>query len=301
MKKPVFPVLLLVSLALIPEAGAQVQPLKGISLNGSTGLYSIPSGRVGWERASDLGVDFGYHAIINNDGAAHIPTLTASLFKWVEVSTAFDIQPDIDYYYSNDKHVSERAAAKNDDLLFGIKVQLPTNVKNSGNPALAVGTNIHLVNLADDDSDAHAPKDFVYTAFQFYAAASYAGTFFTMPAETTVVVGKTVYAGHDNNSDIDFGMGFDLVLLPDVFQRYLHWIIDFANFDYSDNSWPNHLAQGSGPPWYRGILNTGFRVDLANIPALNKFKFIVDIIFNDLFDDENRSFSVGAVFGMPIL
>jgi hypothetical protein len=174
-------------------------------------------------------------------------------------------------------------------------------MKNPGNPAVAVGTNIQLINFSDKDSDAYNPSDFVYTAFQFYIATSYAGTFFTMPAETTVVVGKTFYAGIDNNSDIDFGMGFDLILLPNVFQRYIHWIIDFANFDYSDNSWPNELRQGSGSPWYRGILNTGLRVDLSNIPALRRFKFVVDIVFNDLFDNKNRSFTIGTVFGIPIL
>jgi hypothetical protein len=301
MNKSFFLVLLFTaSLVLMPKAGAEVQSLKGTSFNGATGLYSIPSGRVGWERTSDLGIDLGYHAIIN-DGVAHIPTVTVSLFKWVEISSAFDIQPDKGYRYWGKNKVPRRDTAKNDDLLFGVKVQLPTNLKNSKNPAVAVGTNIQLINFADDDDDAYGPADFVYSAFQFYAAATYAGTFFTMPAETTVVVGKTIYAGHDNNSDIDFGMGFDLILLPDVFQRYIHWIIDFANFDYSDNSWPNSLAQGSGPPWYRGILNTGLRIDLSSIPALNKFKFFVDVIFNDLFDDENRSFSTGVVFGMPIL
>ncbi|MDR1318062.1 MAG: hypothetical protein LBJ90_00425 [Treponema sp.] len=301
MKKTVFCVLLLaVFLVSMPKAEAQTQSLKGISLNGSTGLYSIPSGRIGWERSSDLGLDFGYHAIINGDGTAHVPTATISLFKWVEISTAFDIQPDDDYRYW-DENVSKKRTAKNDDLLFGFKVQLPTNTKNPSNPAVALGTNIQLINFTDNDNHAYAPENFVYTVFQFYAAATYAGTFFTMPAETTVVVGKTLYADAENNSDIDFGMGFDLILLPDVFQSFVHWIIDFANFDYSDNSWPNKLARGSGPPWYRGILNTGIRLDLANIPALSKFKFVVDVVFNDLFDDDNRSFTVGAVFGIPIL
>jgi hypothetical protein len=300
MKKSAFFALLpAVFLIVMPKAAAQSQSLKSTSLNGVTGLYSIPSGRIGWERSRDLGLDLGYHAIINDDGAAHIPTVTLSLFKWIEVSAAFDIQPDRNYWYL-DNLILKRGTAKNDDLLFGVKVQLPTNVTNSNNPALAVGTNIHLVNFADDDKNA-SPADFVYTAFQFYAAASYAGSFFTMPAETTVVVGKTIYAGYDNNSDVDFGMGFDLILLPDVFQRYIHWIIDFANFDYSDNSWPNSLYHGTGSPWYRGILSTGIRVDLANIPALSKFKFAVDIIFNDLFDNHSRSFTIGAMFGIPIL
>jgi hypothetical protein len=293
--------LLAAALVFIPAAAAQTSSLKGQSFNGSTGLYSIPSGRIGWERSSDLGLDFGYRAIINENGTAHIPSVTVSLFKWVEFSTAFDIQPDFNVWKNIIPPRWENQ--KNDDLLFGIKVQLPTNVKNSKNPAIALGTNIQVINLADDDSRTN--REYCYTAFQFYAAATYAGTFFTMPAETTVVMGKTIYAGIDNNSDIDFGMGFDLILFPDVFKNFVHWIIDFANFDYSDNSWPNNLNHGNGSAWYRGILNTGLRIDLAAIPALSKFKFAVDLAFNDLFDGQEhgrgRSFTVGAVFGVPIL
>jgi hypothetical protein len=287
---------------LIPALDAQEQRLRGISLNGSTGLYSIPTGRIGWERDSDLGLDFAYHAIINDDGTAHIPSVTLSFFKWVEFSAAFDIQPDIlkDVLYWNGLQVY-RETPKNDDLLFGIKLQLPTNIKNSANPALALGTNIQVINVSDEDENTLPKLDFTYTAFQIYAAATYAGTFFTMPAETTVVIGKTLYSGIDNNSDIDFGMGFDLILLPNVFQRYVHWIIDFANFDYSDNSWPNALLYRTGSPWYRGILNTGLRFDLGAIPALSKFKFLIDVVFNDLFDNENRSFTIGGAFGISIL
>jgi hypothetical protein len=274
-------VFLFLVIGLMPAVWAQSSNLNGVSLNGSTGLFSIPSGRIGWGRDADLGLDFGYHAIIN-DKAAHIPTVTASLMKWVELSLAFDIQPDY-----LDK--------KNDDLLFGFKLQLPTNAKNASNPAVALGTSLQAINVGDDDVD--------YTAIQVYAAATYAGTFFSMPAETTVVMGKTFYSGRTqgNNSDIDFGMGFDLILLPKVFQNFVHWIIDFSNFDYSSNSWPNALAGFGGASWYRGIFSTGFRINLASIPALSKYKFIIDVIFNDLFDHDERSFTVGAAFGIPIM
>lgn len=304
MKKKLFVFLLVCfMLAGIPSIYSQTPSFKGQSLNGSTGLYSIPSGRTGWERSSDLGLDFGYRVIINEDGTAHIPSAAVSLFKWVEFSIAVDIQKDFNVWdYSDGKSY----VMKNDDMLFGFKVQLPTTVKNPKNPAIALGTNIQLINVADND--VHTARLFNYSAFQIYAAVTYAGTFFTMPAETTVVMGKTIYAGGpDNNSNIDFGMGFDLILFPDVFNSFVHWIIDFANFDYSDNSWPNHLDFGTGPAWYRGILNTGIRLDLSQIPPLKKFKFSIDMVFNDLFDDSKnsggggRSFTAGAVFGIPIL
>jgi hypothetical protein len=84
----------------VSALSAQTSSLKGMSLNGATGLYSIPSGRIGWERTSDLGLDLGYHAIIDNK-ATHIPKVALSLFKWVELSAAFDIQPDGYNYYSH--------------------------------------------------------------------------------------------------------------------------------------------------------------------------------------------------------
>jgi hypothetical protein len=289
-------IILLFTAALVPPLFAQ--SLKGTCLNGSTGLYSIPSGRIGWERSSDFGLDFGYHALINENGTAHIPTLTLSLFKWVEISTAFDIQPDVDVWKNGNPPKKE--TEKNDDLLFGIKLQLPTDAKDSDYPAVAVGSSIQLINIFDDDSK--TSLTYRYTAFQFYLATTYAGTFFKMPAETTVVIGKTAYRdGPKNNSNIDFGMGFDLVLFPDAFGTFVHWIIDFANFDYSDNAWPNNLIHGAGPSWQRGILNTGLRIDLASIPPLKKYKLSVDLIFIDLFDDGSRSFSIGAVFGIPLL
>jgi hypothetical protein len=113
-----------------------------------------------------------------------------------------------------------------------------------------------------------------------------------MPAETTVVLGKT-FIEHRRSSDIDFGMGFDLILFPKIFQRYVHWITDFANFSYSVEAFGANAAS-------RGVLNTGVRIDLASIPALSKFKFVVDAKITDALDDE-RAFSVGTVFGIPIL
>jgi hypothetical protein len=258
MKKLRWVLVFCIVLGIVPALTAQ--SLKGMSLNGNTGLYSIPSGRIGWERTSDLGLDFGYHTVIDED-TVHIPAFALSLFKWVELSGAFDIQPGDDM----------------SDFLTGFKVQFPVT-----DTAIAVGGNLQIHNLGHDDEDD--------TAFQIYLAVTYAGTFFDMPAETTVVLGKT-FVEDSNSSDIDFGMGFDLVLLPNVLQRYVHWVTDFANFSYSTEA---------GGANRRGVLNTGVRIDLSVIPALNKFKFAVDVLLTDAFDSE-RSFSLGAVFGIPIL
>ena len=90
--------------------------LKGMSLNGSTGLYSIPSARISWERTTDLGLDLGYQTIVADGDwyATHIAKIGVSLFKWVEVSVAFDLQPDGWKGYKDEV-----------DFIGGLKIQLP--------------------------------------------------------------------------------------------------------------------------------------------------------------------------------
>jgi hypothetical protein len=250
--------------ALSPGLDAQTKSLKGMNLNGATGLYSIPTGRIGWERSADIGIDFGYHTIFD-DKINHIPALGISLFKWVELSLAFDVQPDI-------------GDNNEDDLLLGFKVQLPTT-----STAVAVGGNFQAINMGDDTDE---------TALQLYVAVTYPATFFGMPSETSLVVGKTFIADH-SDSNIDFGMGFDLILLPDIFQNYIHWITDFANFQYSLDSWKSNA-------YSRGVINTGIRVDIAAAPALSKYKFVVDVMITDCFDDDERALSLGLSAGIPL-
>jgi len=278
-KSLVFTGIILCAMIFTPCLSAQTG-VSGQSMNGSTGLFSIPSGRIGWDNAGNLGLDFGYRAVINNDsGVSHIPALTVSIFKFVELSAAFDFQPE--YNYVNNK--------ENGDMLMGIKFKLPFAI----NTSIAIGGNIQLINIGNDKRS--------YNAYQPYLAITYPGNFFSMTAETTIVFGKTFYSGGPgNDSNIDFGMGFDLILFPDVFGNAVHWIIDFANFSYSDNSWP-HNSYPHTNAWWRGVLNTGFRIDLSTIPALSKFKILIDLVFNDLFDDGARSFTAGAVFGFSAL
>jgi hypothetical protein len=269
-----FLVLVMAGLA-VSGLSAQTSSLKGMSLNGATGLYSIPTGRIGWEKSSDLGLDLGYHMIID-DKVTHIPKISLSLFKWVELSGAFDVQPNNVYY----------SGSNSTDFIGGLKVQLPVTAT-----AIALGGNIQALNLGSDDP-------IRYNAGQIYVAVTYSGKFFDMSAETTVVLGKT-FTENNSNSNIDFGMGFDLLFLPKVFQNYFHWVTDFANFSYS-------VEPIGADASFRGVLNTGVRIDLASIPALSKFKFVVDVMATDILDDgssymRGRSFSLGVVFGIPIL
>ena len=235
------------------------QSLKGMSLNGATGLMSIPSGRIGWERTAEFAFDLGYHAMID-DETAHIPKASVSLFRLVELSFAFDAQPGDD----------------NEDIILGGKIQLPTD-----RTAVAVGANFQMLQQGGQDDNYQ----------QIYLAATYPGDFFNMPAETTLVVGKT-FGENAPDEAIDFGMGFDLLLFPDIFQSYVHWINDFANFSYSAQAYGANAA-------IRGVFNTGIRIDLAANPSLSKYKFVIDAILADALDD-NRSFGLGLAFGAPI-
>jgi hypothetical protein len=258
-------IIMLLSIMAVFVSAAAAQSLKGMGFNGATGLYNVPSGRIGWERSADLGMDLGYHGIVKN-GMGNIPKINLSVLKWVELSAALDIQKR-DY-----------AIDSTMDGLLGLKVQLPITAT-----AIALGGNIQFLDSRRTASN---------LAGQVYAALTYPGTFFTMPAETTMMIGTTFREGV-NNPPIDFGMGFDLIFMPDVFQNFVHWIVDFSNFSYS--VLPYSISANE-----RGCLNTGLRIDLSMIPAFSRYKFVVDIIAADILD-RNRSFAFGVVFGIPLL
>lgn len=258
MKKTVF---LLMFLFILSGALVSAQSLKGMSLNGATGLISIPSGRIGWERSSDFGFDLGYHAIIDENVTTHIPKASISLFRTLELSFAYDSQDQ----------------SENSDMIIGGKVQLPVKRASS----IAIGGNIQMLKSNDNDTDAQ----------QIYLAATYPGDFFNMPAETTVVIGKS-FGDAAPDDAIDFGMGFDLLLFPKTFQGYVHWINDFSNFSYSQQAIGANAAS-------RGVFNSGIRIDLGASDAFSGYKFVMDAIITDALDG-NRAFALGLAFGAPI-
>lgn len=261
--------------AAVSAASLPAQSRTGMSLSGATGLYAIPSGRIGWERGgpSAFGLDLGYHTIIDEGITTHIPKIALSLFNTVELSAAVDIQPD-------EHHTAAMFGPRNgNDFIAGMKIQLPLS-----RTALAIGGKYQYINM-----DRGNRRN---TAWQVYVAATYAGRFFEMPAETTVVIGRSFLEG-TSNSNIDFGMGFDLQLFPEVFNGLIHWITDFANFSYSADAFRANA-------WHRGVLNTGIRLNLSVIPAFNRLRFAADIMLVDAFD-HNRAFSAGLTFGVPIL
>ena len=267
--------LLLFVIVLVFPLAAQKEPLNAMSLNGATGIYVVPTARVGFTDAQ-MGFNFGYHTNIfkpfnGETEPNHLLQANLSLLRMIELSGTFDIQPKM---YNDDKP---------NDLIFGGKFQLPF-----GSVPIAFGGNFQHRNLGKD----HVP----HWAVQIYGAITYQSELFSWPAETTLVIGHT-FVEEGNHSDIDYGMGFDLIVLPKYLGNFLHFLIDYANFSYSADPWGADAGR-------RGVFNTGLRLDLAQIPGLQKFTFAIDAFVADAFDSRDRgfgrSFGLGATFGMRL-
>lgn len=255
---------LVVSLFLATGAYGQ-STIKGMSLNGTTGLIATPTAQIGWEHSTDLGLNLGYHWVKpDGDTASNIPKVSLSLFRKAELAIAYD---------------SMGPSSGNKGAFLGSgKFQF----FNKGPSATAIGANIQMIEKGSKD----------FQAFQIYLAATYGGQFFGMPATTTVVFGKTFGdKGLDIRSgNIDFSMGFELTLFPKVLQGHVQWINDFSNYSYS-------AAPTGAITDYRGAYNTGVRIDPLKHP---RYTFVIDAILADLFDGKERAFSLGAVFGLAL-
>jgi hypothetical protein len=267
-KKPrLFLVLFLGTVCLVPALKAQ--SLKAMTANGATGLFTLPSGRIGWEEAADIGLDAGlnYNFVDKNP----IAQMGLSLFKWAELTVGADFQP-----YVHVPRDNEAYRFNNTDTILGMKIHFP--IKRN---ALALGGNAQFL-LHDSFS----------AAGQIYIASTYQGSFFNWPIETSFALGYTFR--EDPDSNINFGIGFDVELFPDFLRRLVHWIVDYSNFSYSAQA----LEAGS---FYRGDLSTGIRLDFSAIPLLDDFKVSLDIAAVDIMDKDNRSGRVAFLFGAPLL
>ena len=268
MRKLFFLLFALSTLILTFSLEAQENTLDSMSLNGVTGIYVVPTARIGFPD-DNFGFNGGYHTNIFKPKGGdlkpnHLIQTNFSLFKMVELAGTFDLKPDPLHH----------------DLLFGVKFQFPfTPIP------VAVGSNFQYTGMGDAN----------IWALQFYGAVTYKADLFGWPADTTLVMGYT-FIKDESHSNIDFGVGFDMIIFPEQLRNFLHALIDYANFSYSVSPW-------GADAWARGVFNTGLRVDLSQIPALNKFTFAVDIFLADAFDSSNsfgsgRSFGTGVTFGM---
>jgi hypothetical protein len=268
--KRLFTILALASCCVLPLA-AQTKTLNSMSLNGVTGLYVVPTARAGWG-TTDMGFNAGYHMNFVNKELEDIFQANISLFKWVEIAASY-----VGQYNDHD-----------DDLLLGLKIALP--VKGT---AIAFGGNFHYGDMGRNFGS--------HFATQVYGVVSYTATFFGMPADTSLVIGKSFFEDAKTDSSIDFGMGFDLIVLPKQLRGFVHWIVDFSNYGYNQGGVVN-IFGGALPNQAntRGMVNTGLRFDLSRIPALGKFNFVIDAYITDAFDDATRYFGIGAVFGAAL-
>jgi hypothetical protein len=210
---------------------------------------------------ADLAIDAGYH-FIASAMLNHIPKITISFLKQAELGFAYDYQ-----------------SQQGNDYLFHVK----WNFYNAGNAALALGSNVQVITRNRNSR----PEPFG----QVYIAFTYLGSLFSMPVQTSVAFGKTLGKGQ-YNSDLDVSLGFGVNLFPEFLKHHVHWINDFANYSYS-------VDPGGSSHYRRGAYSTGFRLAVFNTDERVKLNF--DLIMSDFFDEGDRSFSIGTVFGYAIL
>lgn len=244
----------LLAVVVLFSAAVTAAPFKSPCAGGATGLIATPTASTGWA-GSNMGIDAGMYYLHSGEGSM-IPMATLQLFQKLELGLAYDMQEQ----RGNDMIVHSKFAFVN------------------GKTAVAVGGNYQSVKFEEDGDEE--------TFGQIYLATTYGGNFFSMPAETTLVFGKTFGDSYDN-SNIDFSMGFDLTLLPQLFQGYVHWISDFANYSYSVD------ATGANA-WGRGAFNTGMRI--AALKDNRKFKLNFDFLMTDALDT-NRDFGMSVIGG----
>ncbi len=259
-------VALLLILTVISGVSVFSQSPGGLSLAGTTGLITTPTGRIGWDESADLGMDIGYHFATDRGFGSNenIFSLTLSMFKRFEAGMTLDIQPV--------------PADNTSDMLLSGKFLIFAD----GISGMAVGGNIQFLDIASETNSR--------TSSQIYLASTYSGNFMEIPASTTIVFGKTfnVESGWDNR--IDFSMGFDMALFPDVFKGYVRWISEFANYSYSVDSVITNADT-------RGAFNTGLRIDILKGSS---YKLVIDAVIMDIFDTGINRFSIGGTFGFSL-
>ncbi|MEA1911053.1 MAG: hypothetical protein U9N32_05155, partial [Spirochaetota bacterium] len=117
------------------------QSLKGLSLGGTTGLITTPTGRIGWEHSSDLGLDIGYHFSTDQGFGENESIINAALSvaRKFEAGVTLDLQQDNDGDSDNNEET--------DLILFG-KFQM----YNSGSSGMAVGGNFQMIDFPAKDN-----------------------------------------------------------------------------------------------------------------------------------------------------
>ena len=235
--------------------GGQAKVETSPSIAGATGVVTTPSASLVSSKSA-LALDLSAYMILGEEETFILPNTNLGLFGLLEAGLAYDIQSD----------------DKSDFIIHSKLKFLPW--RTEGSSGLAVGGNYQLLDSISKSSG------------QIYLVASYTANLFGASAETSITVGKT-FSSVVRSGDIDFSMGFIANFFPNIFQGYLYWLVDIANYSYS--------IHAVGSDYARGIANTGLRVLV--LKNLSSFKLNFDILFTDVFDD-SRTLSAGVTFGM---
>lgn len=240
---------------------ALLQPIfayTSTNVAGQTGLIATPTARINWEGDnSNAAITAGYN-YFNNGSTFHVPQVNVALFDRFEIGGAFNAAE----------------GTNNNDFLVHSKLRF-SPWSGRGNSALAIGGSYQSLNQSPST-----------TAGQVYLAATYEAQFFGMEADTSIVLGKT-FGKYNRDGDVDFSMGFDLNFFPGLFNGYVRWLNELANYDFLYANAPTRAAT-------RGAFNTGFRIPI--LKGMSNVKFDVTVKMTDALDDE-RGFGAGAVFG----
>lgn len=230
---------------------------------GQTGLIATPTARINWEGDnSNAAITAGY-TYFNNGNTYHVPQVNVALFDRFEVGGAFNAAE----------------GTNNNDFLVHSKLRF-SPWSGRGNSALAIGGSYQSLNSSPST-----------TAGQVYLAATYEAQFFGMEADTSIVVGKS-FGDYTRSGDLDFSMGFDLNFFPGLFNGYVRWLNEIANYDFLHSSARANNAPTAAAT--RGAFNTGFRIPI--LKGMSNVKFDLTVKMTDALDDE-RGFGAGAVFG----
>ncbi len=240
--------------------------VKGMNAAGITGTIVAPTARIGWEK-SDLGLDFTYSMVMKNH-LSHIPAVTVSLFRKGEISFACDFEDTgTSRDYSN--------------LLLGGKFQM----YKEGGSSLAVGGDLEWV-LGDAVKNLDSSKK---KSADIYLVATYGGSFFNLPAVTSMMIGWQLLQAGEFSSNFNYSMGFEMGLFPETLKNYVYWISDFSNYSYA--IYNERIGVN------RGMFNTGLRFDPLKS---SRFKLVVNVLGTDLLDEDARGFMLNATFGLAL-
>jgi hypothetical protein len=265
MQKKIILLLLLLTAAAAINAQSSV---KGIAVNGVTGLITTPTARIGWEK-SDIGIDVGYSYLggDNANNSTHVPRVTVSLFRMAEIAGAY-------------------AMGETDG---GMMLNGKFQFFKDGGSAIALG-----LDYSNYDRDTKNDNDLLESLLRPYIVATYSGTFFKAPAVTSMTFGWVMDDGDSDGLDFNvfnYSMGFELSLFPGTFKNFIYWMNDFSNYNFSAYRGASTVNAGS-----RGMFNTGLRIDPLKD---SEYKFIIDIVGTDLLDP-NRGFMLAATFGFAL-